>query len=176
MKKVIVYATMFFLSLILASYSALSQSSNEIQFVVVESPMNTNNDLLTISSLINSSQTFSGDGINVTVIVKNNSGKAIAIRNIADLLSISLYNDRGLNIAIPNKALGEFKKAPKNKKWRFSSESAIVDKVYINGVEDRNDIKEQEYVRIPAGGNYKLGLVIKKVKKIKKAYAVYTIV
>ena len=42
-------------------------------------------------------------------MVKNNTDKTISTKNIANQLSTSLYNDRGLDISIPNEALNDAK-------------------------------------------------------------------
>ncbi|WP_157547227.1 hypothetical protein [Niabella soli] len=148
----------------------MAQSGGEIQFNRMESPLTTNKNIVTVSTAINAKQTVSSNGIHFILIVKNNSGKAIAIKNIADQLSVALYNERGLNIAIPNDALLEIHRA--DRKWKFRSESVYPDALYINGKEEKTDLKMLEYIAIPVNSICKMHLIIKRVKHVETPYNV----
>jgi hypothetical protein len=169
MKKLIAYITSICFGIFLISGTVSAQSGSEIKFNVIENPLTTDKNLATVSTVVNAKQSV-GSGIHFTLIVHNNSGKDIAIKNIADRLSVALYNEKGLNISIPNYELsGDTHRSYENRKWKFRSESVSPDKVYVNGKEDKNNIKELEYLEIPAGGNCKVNLMIKNVKQVETA-------
>ncbi len=104
-------------------------------------------------------------------MVKNNTDKTISTKNIANQLSTSLYNDRGLDISIPNEALNDAKinRRAEDRKWRFRSNSTVIGKVYVNGKEDKGEPKMQEDIEIPARGEWKVNLTIQYVKQVETA-------
>lgn len=112
---------------------------------------------------------MSGNGIHFTLIVKNNSGITISLKNIVNLLNVSLSNEKGLDIAIPNQALSDYKgnRGPaENRKWRFHSGPVVADQPSINGRKEVGDFKKQKCNQIPAGGSWKINLTIKDVKQV----------
>lgn len=125
-------------------------------------------NLVEVSVLINPKQS-GGDGIYFTVTVKNNAYNSMSVKNIVNLLSANLYDERGFNIAVPNVALKEFKlnRAQKDTTFVYRSESVVVDQVFINGREESGDVKTQEYVQVPAGAIWKINLILKNVKQVE---------
>lgn len=145
----------------------IEKTGTEIKFKLLNEPFAADKKLITVSGAINTKRSVSGNGIHFTLIVKNNSGNAISIKNIADVLAVSLYNQLGLNIAVPNNALAEINRHPDDRKWRFRSESVVPDKFYINGKEEKSNLKNQAYIEIPAHGNCKVNLILQDVKQVE---------
>lgn len=164
MKTITTYIITLSLSLLLHSSISWAQSGSEIKFNFTDHPLTTDKNLVSVSALINAKQSV-GNGIHFTIIVKNNSGKSIFIKNIANQLSIALYNDRGLDISVPDlDKNADINRA--TRKWKFRSESVFPSKLYTNGREEKSNLKMLEYFEIPAGGNLKINLIIKNVKQI----------
>jgi len=83
--------------------AVLAHSVSEIKFDVGNHPLTTDKNLVTVSSSIATKQA-NVDGVHFTISVKNNSGKSIDILNVANRLSVGLFNERGYDIAIRNNA------------------------------------------------------------------------
>lgn len=172
MKKIMSYLSSVCFSILLSSSMVNAQSGSEVKLNLMDHPLTTNKNLVSISTAVDSKQS-SSEGIHFTLILKNNSGKAAAIKNIADQLSISLYNERGLDISVPNSALEEINRGQADRKWKFRSGSVVPYKMYINGKEEKINLKTQEYFEIPAGGNLKVDLKIQNVKQVETAKDVH---
>lgn len=166
MKKITAYIAFLCFGIILSSDALWAQSSSEIKFNLMNPSSTTNKNLVTISTAINAKQSVSSNGIHFTLILQNNSGRDIAIKNIADQLTVVLSNERGLDVSVPNNALLEINRGPEDRKWRFRSESVSQDGAFINGKEDKRDFKKLEYIEIPTGGIYKANLIIKNMKQV----------
>lgn len=145
----------------------MAQTGREIKFSANDHPLTKNKNLVSVSVVIDPKQPISGNGIHFMLIVKNNSGKPIFLKNAADVLFVGLYNSSGFDIAISNLALIPINRGPDDRKWKFRSESVTVGSVYINGRVDTEDIKKQEYIEVPAGGDWKVDLTLKNVKKVE---------
>ncbi|TKC06957.1 hypothetical protein [Pedobacter frigoris] len=167
MKKISAYIYLVCLGLLLNSSTINAQTGSEIKFKLLNEQLAGDKNLVTVSAVINAAQSVSGNGIHFALIVKNNSGNAISIKNIADVLTVTLYNKLGLDIAITNQSLAPINRRPSDRKWRFRSESVVPDKFYINGKEEKSNLKNQQYIEIPAGGNCKVNLRIKDVKQVE---------
>ena len=169
MKKIIIYLTTLSLFLLFGHSIMMAQSNNEIKFKLLDDPLITDKNLVTVKVVINVKQQVSSDGIHFTLIIKNNSRNVISTKNIANMLRVSLFDERGLDISVPNDALNDVKinRRPEERQWKFRSQSVIVDKVYLSGVEDKRNIKMQEYIEIPARGEWKVNLVLKNVKQVE---------
>lgn len=164
MKTIITYTIILSLSLFLNSGTSRAQSGNEIKFNFTDHPLTTDKNMVSVSAFVNAKQP-SGDGIHFTIIVKNNSGKSIFIKNIANQLSIALYNERGLDISVPD--LDKYADVNRaTRKWKFRTESVFPSKLHTNGKEEKSDLKMLEYFEFPAGGNSKINLIIKNVKQV----------
>lgn len=150
------------------SSTVRAQSGCEIKFDLVEHPLTTDRNLVTVSTAVNAKQS-AGDGIHFTLIVKNNSGKTMPIKNMADQLLVALYNESGLDIAIPNHSMAPINRGPGNRRWKFRSETVSPGRAYVNGKAEKNDLKTQEYIEIPAGGICKVNLILKNVKQVGTA-------
>jgi hypothetical protein len=169
MKIKIAYICFVCIGLTLISSVNFAQTGSEIKFKLLGEPSTTYKDSVTVSAAINAKQLASGSGIHFTLIVKNNSGNAISLTNMANLLSVSLYNEHGLDISVPNAALNEFKiNRAGDRKWKYRSESVVLDEVSVNGIKESGDIKMQEHIQIPAGGIWKINLILKDVKPVEK--------
>ena len=139
------------------------------KFKTLNNSSGTSKDLVTVSTLVNAKQPLAGNGIHFTLVVKNNANIAISLKNIVNQLTVGLYNDRGLNISIPNRGiiLNESRRA-EDRKWRFRSETVVPDdRMSINGRIENNDIKKMEFIDIPAGGEWKINLIIKNIKQVE---------
>lgn len=169
MKNKTAYIFLIGFGLLLNSSPIIAQTGNEIPFKLTGSPSNTQQNLAAVRTIINAVQPVSGNGIRFTLIVKNNSGKAIVTRNIVNRLSLALYNEQGLDISVPNEALNDDKinRRAEDRKWRFRSETVVPERVFVNGKEDNRDLKMQEYSEIPAGGEWKINLIIRNVKQVE---------
>ena len=155
---------------LLNSNSIIAQTGTEIKFKTYNNSSGTSKDLVTVSTVINAKQPLAGHGIHFTLVVKNNSSIGISVKNIVDKLTVGLYNDRGLDISVPNEGLNEFiiNRRAGDRKWRFRSETVVPDdRVSINGRMEKSDIKKMEFIDIPAGGEWKINLIIKNVKQVE---------
>ncbi|KQC02000.1 hypothetical protein AQF98_00035 [Pedobacter sp. Hv1] len=154
--------------LLLSSNSINAQTGTEIKFKILGNSSSTSKDLITVSTIINAKQPLAGNGIHFTLVVKNNANNAISLKNIIDRLTVSLYNDRGFNISIPNTNPDIINRRAEDRKWRFRSETVVPDdQVSINGRIEKSDIKKMEFIDIPAGGEWKINLIIKNVKQVE---------
>ncbi|TKC06956.1 hypothetical protein [Pedobacter frigoris] len=151
----------------ISTLTIIAQTGSKVKFNLLKEPSATDKNLITVNGAINAKQPISGKGIHFTLIVENNSSNAISIKNIADVLTVALYNKLGFDIAVPNNALAPINRHPDDRKWRFRSESVVPDKFYINGKEEKSNLKNQQYIEIPAGGNCKVNLRIKDVKQVE---------
>ncbi|WP_316787671.1 hypothetical protein [Pedobacter frigoris] len=147
----------------------IEKTGTEIKFKLLNEPFDADKKLITVSGAVNTKRSVLGNGIHFTLIVKNNSGNAISIKNIVNQLSVSLYNEQGLDISVPNEALKENKinRRPQDRKRKFQSESVVVDQISINGRKETSDFKNQEYIEIPARGNCKVNLILQDVKQVE---------
>ena len=153
---------------LLNSNSIIAQTGTEIKFKTYNNSSGTSKDLVTVSTVINAKQPLAGNGIHFTLVVKNNANMAISLKNIIDRLTVSLYNDRGLNISIPNISPEKINRRAEDRKWRFRSETVVPDdQVSINGRIENSDVKKMEFIDIPAGGEWKIDLIIKNVKQVE---------
>jgi hypothetical protein len=153
---------------LLSSNSIIAQTGTEIKFKTSNNTSGTSKDLVTVSTVINPKQPLAGNGIHFTLVVKNNANMAISLKNMVDRLTVSLYNDRGLNISIPNINPDIINRRAEDRKWRFRSETVVPDdRVSINGRIENSDIKKMEFIDIPAGGEWKINLIIKNVKQVE---------
>ena len=121
------------------------------KFKTLNNSSGTSKDLVTVSTVVNAKQPLAGNGIHFTLVVKNNANIAISLKNIVDQLSVGLYNDRGLNISIPNRGiiLNESRRA-EDRKWRFRSETVVPDdRVSINGRIENSDKKKWNLLIFP---------------------------
>lgn len=169
MKNKTAYIYLLCLGLLLKASTILAQTGSEIKFNLSNESSTPDKNLVAVSTIVDAKQPVSGNGIHFTLIVRNNSGNAISLKNIVSQLSVSLFNEEGLNIAVSNEALNDIKinKGPtENRKWRFHSESVVSDLPSVNGRKESGDFKKQEYIQIPAGGNWKVNLTIKNVKQV----------
>lgn len=164
MKKILACISSVVFCLFLCTGTVLAQSGSEIKFNVLDGPLTTDKNLVSVSTFINAKQS-AGDGIHFTVIVKNNSSKAIFIKNTASKLLIALYNELGYNISITNID----QRVPVNRAdaWKFRSESVFPSSLHTNGKEENGDIKMKEYFEVPGGGTSKVDLIIKDVKQVE---------
>jgi hypothetical protein len=169
MKNKTAYIYLICFGLLLNSSTIIAQTGSEIKFKLLNESSNAHKGLVTVSTAINTKQLASGNGIHFTLIVKNNSCNTISTKNIVNQLSVSLFNELGLDISVPNEALNDVKinRRAEDRKWRFRSESVVLDRVYTNGKEDKRDLKMQEYIEIPAGGDFKINLVLRNVKQVE---------
>lgn len=153
---------------LLNSNSIIAQTGTEIKFKTYNNSSSTSKDLVTVSTVINAKQPLAGNGIHFTLVVKNNANMAISLKNMIDRLTVSLYNDRGLNISIPNINPDIINRRAEDRKWRFRSETVVPDdRVSINGRIENSDIKKMEFIDIPAGGEWKINLILKNVKQVE---------
>ena len=153
---------------LLSSNSINAQTGTEIKFKTYNNSSGTSKDLVTVSTVINAKQPLAGNGIHFTLVVKNNANMAISLKNMIDRLTVSLYNDRGLNISIPNISPEKINRRAGDRKWRFRSETVVPDdRVSINGRMEKSGIKKMEFIDIPAGGEWKINLVVKNVKQVE---------
>lgn len=153
--------------LLLNISTIFAQTGSEIKFKSLSEPSNSPKDLVSVSTVINTKQPLSGNGIHFTLVVKNNSGLAITTKNIVDRLTIGLYDERGLDISVPNEALKAINRRAEDRQWRFRTESVVPDRVYTNGSIEKSDFKKLEYIQIPAGGEWKINLILKNVKQVE---------
>ncbi|WP_316793702.1 hypothetical protein [Pedobacter frigoris] len=169
MKNKTAYIYLICFGIVLMSSTNFAQTGSEIKFKLLNGSLATDKNLVTVSAAINARQSVSGNGIHFTLIVKNTSGNAISIQNIVNELTVSLYNEKGLNISVPNDVSSEVKinRSPKDGQKKLQSESVIVDQVSINGRKESSDFKKQEYIQIPADGNCKVNLILKNVKQVE---------
>ncbi len=140
----------------------MAQSGNEIKLDMKKTRVTSNGDHVAVDAIVNARQ--SGNGIRFTVIVKNNSGKAIVLNNIADILSVSLYNESGVDIALHNYGR---KIHTDNSNWKFRSKNVVPESVSVNGRQDSRALRDLEFIEIPAGGDAKVNLTINQVKQIE---------
>ncbi|WP_443937952.1 hypothetical protein [Pedobacter sp. MW01-1-1] len=166
MKKINLYTSLIFLFTFLCVSLLKAQSPNEIKFNISANTKNNNKNKISISALVDSKQ--SGEkGINFELILRNYSSSAILIKNIAEELTVALYNENGLDLAIPNEAGFQINRRRSEVNWKLRSQSVIPGSVYINGEKQRYNIKAQEYINIPAYGTLKINLTIKSIKLVK---------
>ena len=153
---------------LLNSNSIIAQTGTEIKFKTYNNSSSTSKDLLTVSTVINAKQPLAGNGIHFTLVVKNNANMAISLKNMIDRLTVGLYNDRGFDISIPNISSDKINRRAEDRKWRFRSETVVPDdQVSINGRIENSDVKKMEFIDIPAGGEWKINLIIKNVKQVE---------
>ena len=153
---------------LLNSNSIIAQTGTEIKFKTYNNSSGTSKDLVTVSTVINAKQPLAGNGIHFTLVVKNNANITISLKNIIDRLTVGLYNDRGFDISIPNINPDIINRRAEDRKWRFRSETVVPDdRVSINGRMEKSDIKKMEFIDIPAGGEWKINLVVKNVKQVE---------
>lgn len=168
MKNKINYFCVMCFMFLLNSNSINAQTGTEIKFKTSNNSSGTSKDLVTASTVINTKQPLAGNGIHFTLVVKNNANIAISLKNIVDRLTVGLYNDRGFDISIPNISPEKINRRAEDRKWRFRSETVVPDdRVSINGRMEKSDIKKMEYIDIPAGGEWKINLVLKNVKQVE---------
>ncbi len=165
MKTITTYIIALSTGLYLSIGTASAQSGSEIRFNTFGKTIDTS--LVMVSATVNPKQSISMDGIHFSIIVRNNSGNSITIKNISDLLYLALYNERGLDIAIENMSMAPINR--KDRSWKFRSEAVSPDKAYINGKDEKSDLKQLEYVEIPARGKYLINLMLKNVKDVKNS-------
>lgn len=153
--------------LLLSGNSIHAQTGTEIKFKTLGNSSGTSKDLVIVSTIINAKQPLAGNGIHFTLVVKNNANIATSLKNIIDRLTVSVYNERGLNISIPNmgRKLNENRRA-EDQKWKFRSETVVVDRVSLNGKIEKDDLKKMEYIDFPVGGEWKVNLILKNVKQV----------
>lgn len=161
MKNLTIYIVTLFLSIGIVN----AQSNVEIPFKTFGRSRSLDKNLVTVRAIVNSKQAASMNGMQFSIIVSNISGKTMSIKNIADILTVSLYNEQGLDISVENESMVIIDR--KERKWKFRSESVIPDQAYINGKKEKRDLKEMEYIEIPAGGKYMVNLKLKNVKEVK---------
>jgi len=153
---------------LLNSNSINAQTGAEIKFKTINNSSSTSKDLVTVSTVINAKQPLAGNGIHFTLVVKNNANMAISLKNIVDRLTVSLFNERGFDISIPSISPEKINSPGKDRKWRFRSETVVPDnRVSINGRIENSDIKKMEFIDIPAGGEWKINLILKNVKQVE---------
>ena len=157
--------TFYIITLSLCIGIAHAQSKSEIPFKTFGSYRNLDKNLVTVSTIVDSNQSASMNGIRFSIIVRNNFGETIAVKNIVDILTVSLYNEQGLDISIENQSTAIIDR--KERKWKFRSETVIPDQGQINGKKEKGDLKQMEYIEIPAGGKYVVNLKLKNVKDVK---------
>jgi hypothetical protein len=161
MKKLIAYIASICFGLFLTDGSVMAQSGSEIKLDLKKTPLTSNGDQVAVNAIINARQ--SGNGIRFTVIVKNNSGKAIVLDNIADILSVYLYNESGVDIALHNYGR---KIHTDNRNWKFRSKTVVPESVSVNGRADARALRDQEFIEIPAGGETKVNLTLNQVQQV----------
>jgi hypothetical protein len=159
MKKLIINITSICFGLLLTG-GVMAQSGSEIKLDLRKNPYTSNGEQVTVYAIINPRQ--SGNGIHFTVIVKNNSGKAIALKNIADILYVYLYNEAGNNIALINH---DRKIHTDKSNWKFRSKTVVPESASINGRADTRALRDQEFIEIPAGGETRVNLTINQVQQ-----------
>jgi len=153
---------------LLNSNSINAQTGAEIKFKTINNSSSTSKDLVTVSTVINAKQPLAGNGIHFTLVVKNNANMAISVKNIVDRLTVSLFNNRGFDIAVPNINPDIINRRAEDRKWRFRSETVVPDdRVSINGRIEKSDIKTMEFIDIPTGGEWKINLILKNVKQVE---------
>lgn len=160
MKKRIAYIISICFGLFLTGGVVVAQSGSEIKLDLNKTPVTSNGDQVAVNAIINTRQ--SGNGIRFTVSVKNNSGRAIALKNIADELYVSLYNDSGVNIALVNRG----RKINVGHDWKFRSKTVVPETFSVNGRQDSRALRDQEFIEIPAGGETKVNVSINQVTQV----------
>jgi hypothetical protein len=142
-----------------------AQIKSEIPFKTFGTARNLDKSLIGVSVTIDTNQTASAKGIQFSLILRNNLGKAIAVKNIVDLLDVSVYNEEGLDVAVENEST--LIKEYKARKWKFRSETVNPERSYINKKMEKGDIKQAEYIELPAGGSYTVNIKLNNIKDVK---------
>lgn len=157
MKKIFIFLLIF-----QAGYSDSTAQINEVKlkFVGNEKGYNdSSNGIISAYLKIDTSQYKTNEGLKFSIRLKNASKDTAKIRNILDLLTLSLTTKNGINVIYSHKRDLHLRTEP------IEFKSLIIRYITINGEPVPIEVNKVEDLKIPASGNCEFFFSV--VKSIK---------